>query len=484
MDKIFNKLKKDIQSEYNKQHYENVLRMISICADLLYEYNQYYSDLELEQILSSVSKKIMGDTCGSEKLSNKTVFFYDGFGLNRRGLIQIYLKALCASFPVIYVTKKSREGNIPDVLALLKKYNAQVVFFDDGQPLNRQMEEVRELIQRSKAAHLFLYMHPSDVVITGAAQQFEGIARRYLINLTDHAFWLGVSALDYCIEFRDYGAGISHNYRGIAESKLVKLPFYPEINQSQEFLGYPFEFNEEEQKLIFSGGALYKTIGDHNKYYDIVDYILNNYPEAVFWYAGQGDRTWMDAMIRKYPNRVFLTEERKDLFQILKKTFFYLSTYPMVGGLMSQYAACAGRLPLTLKFDSISDGLLMNQEQLNVEFEELDALYAEIDRLFTEDEYWKKRCAMMENAIITESEFQGQLENLIENGKTVYEVSTEAADTKAFRESYLPRFKNADVWMRLADRTCPVLMKYFPKEYLLGMMKKAGIKLGRHLKRR
>ena len=111
---------------------------------------------------------------------------------------------------------------------------------------------------------------------------------RYQINLTDHAFWLGADSIDKCIEFRDYGATISKKYRRIPIESIVKIPFYPIVNIDMKFQGFPFK-KKDYQKVFFSGGALYKTFGDDNRFYRIVSNILNQYNDLIFWYAGSGD---------------------------------------------------------------------------------------------------------------------------------------------------------------------------------------------------
>lgn len=68
-------------------------------------------------------------------------------------------------------------------------------------------------------------------------------------------------------------------------------------------------------KRLFSGGALYKTFGGENKYYDIIDNILKKYKEVVFWYAGSGDDSKLKELMKKYPGRIFHTLERNDLFK-------------------------------------------------------------------------------------------------------------------------------------------------------------------------
>ena len=109
------------------------------------------------------------------------------------------------------------------------------------------------------------------------------------------------------------------------------IPFYPIIQYEKEFQGFPFEV-KAGQKVIFSGGGLYKTIGGGNKYYQMVDRILEEYEDAIFWYAGIGDDSEMKKIISKYPDRAYLTAERTDLYQVIEHCHFYLSTYPMWGG--------------------------------------------------------------------------------------------------------------------------------------------------------
>lgn len=63
----------------------------------------------------------------------------------------------------------------------------------------------------------------------------------------------------------------------------------------------------------------------------------------------------------------------------------------MVGGLMMQYAAMSGVLPLTLRHNSDGDGILLNQKDLGIEFDDLQSFRAEIDRLMTDSDYKKPR---------------------------------------------------------------------------------------------
>lgn len=131
------------------------------------------------------------------------------------------------------------------------------------------------MLQNLNHMIFFFYSFPNDVVGVTSLNILEGKVTRYQINLTDHAFWLGARCIDKCIEFRDYGANVSAKYRGISKNIIAKLPFYPIVNKDISFQGFPFQI-VKGQKVVFSGGALYKTFGGQNKYYDIIDNILKN----------------------------------------------------------------------------------------------------------------------------------------------------------------------------------------------------------------
>lgn len=68
--------------------------------------------------------------------------------------------------------------------------------------------------------------------------KYKSLVKRYLINPTDHAFWLGKSCLDFSIEFRDYGCNVSNKFRSIENNQIIKQIYYP-ILISSDFKGLP-----------------------------------------------------------------------------------------------------------------------------------------------------------------------------------------------------------------------------------------------------
>lgn len=446
--RIIEKTKKSIDKSIRVKNYKDALLMISSCANVLYQTNIYYQDDDLENSIIEISKRLnLSEKTEQYKgMCNDYIIFYDGFGLNNRGLIQIYLKALCKVKKVVYVTYEDRRTLIPDVQEILTdNYCDRRYINRRNKSIIEQIKQLNEYVREYQPSKMFFYSVPDDVIATTVMSAYEGVITRYQINLTDHAFWLGARMIDICIEFRNYGACISKEYRGLSDNKIRIIPFYPVINKKQEFLGFPFE-KRDNQKIVFSGGALYKTLGCNNKYYKIVDHLLDKYLDVVFWYAGQGDDTEIKKLINKYPKRVYLTAERSDLYQILENCDIYLSTYPMCGGLMFQYAAMAGCVPVTLKKDSRSDGILINQENINVEFYDVKELYDEIDHLLTNDKYAQQRSELMRKSVFTPQVFEEEIRKLVNGERSeTYLPSFEHIDTSDLRQWYLEGITKADI---------------------------------------
>ncbi|MBQ4059177.1 MAG: glycosyltransferase [Lachnospiraceae bacterium] len=471
------KAKKKIDTCIEKEKYEDALELIQAFSWILYEYNQYYYDEHFEKCIQIISDKVLNSE--NDYVSSKnTILFFDAFGLNSRGLAQIYIKALCKRYNVVYVTYDRQKNNIPDILRILRENNGSAYYLTQSNCL-KMIERLNVIVEKVRPEIMFMYDVPDDVVGTVVFNHYKGKTKRFQINLTDHAFWLGTTAFDYCLEFRNYGASISNYYRNISLEKLLILPYYPIINSDIEFEGYPFQFDDKENLLVFSGGALYKTLGAENRYYKIVDYILSSYPEIVFWYAGSGDCTEMNKLKNKYSNRIFITEEREDLNEILKRCTFYLSTYPVCGGLMFQYAAMAGKVPVTLKFDNISDDILINQGELNVEFLCFEEMKREIKRLIKDKEYRIAREEKMKKAVISEVEFENELFSALDNGKTSYPVVIKEIDIASTKAEYISRFKFKNLYCGLARKDAIQVCKYFPIEFMFGVLLKISYKMMR-----
>lgn len=442
-----NNCKKKIWRLIISFQYEQAMAEIVELSDLLYNYNQYYFDAELEDYLRLLVKKVEAFKNDVDvpniTTDKKIVVFYDCFGLDIRGLANIYLDALIRQgYYVVYITYASAKNNIPTVEKILSAGANRMLFL----PLANNLVKYQLLsacLHKIKPEYAFLYTYPNDVSGIMAFMNYTGQGKRYLVNLTDHAFWLGVNAFDYCLEFRDYGASISSQYRGIPYEKLLCQPYYPYVDYSRTFEGFPFS-KEKDDFVIFSGGRLCKTIDSTNSYYKLLEYVLDRYTNVKLWYAGYGndsDSSNLKKLIAMYPNRVFWTGERKDLFQLLQHVDIYFNTFPIAGGLMTQYAAMAGKVPLTLIDDTEEfTGLLLNQEQCGVGFSTIESFIAEFDRLISDKVYLQFKNDLMKKSVISAENFSDNLKLIMENDYSAFPVSIYKINVDKFLQNYAENF--------------------------------------------
>jgi len=469
IDAIKKKLNEIITIEIRKRNYNTALTAISALAQIYYEENQCYIDPIMEQSIHEIGENLELLILAREEQISNVVFFYDGFGLDTRGLAIIYITALCKlGKKVVYVTKNNRKSKQPVLEDILTRYGAKCEFVPDNVSQVDRARHINNLINKYRPANIFIYITPYDAAsVLVFNSQIE--TKRIQINLTDHAFWLGRDMFDYCIEFRNYGVTISNKYRLIDIDKLVLLPFYPYIVR-KEYKGLPFDSNGK--KIILSGGALYKTNSTDNLYYVILDEILSKHQDVVFLYIGSGDTTKLDELVVKYPNRVFWSPERDDFFNLLEECYFYINTYPFAGGLMTQYAVAAGKLPVTLKANQDADDILVNQEKLSVFYSDYKELLADVDMMLQNQEYLSEKEKQLKNCLITENIFVSQLDNILQYGKNDFEIKLQELNVEKLQEDYRLRFADNKADNVIAKFENRALFKYYPLCFLKKIVKK------------
>ena len=495
LDRIIDNLRKNIDKDIKRGNYGEALNLIATLAEVFYESNIKYTDEKLESQIEYISSKILIEQGGSEatraeglrnaeiieagSFDESVVLFWDAFGFDERGLVQIYLKAIFKFAKVVYVTYSAWENKIPKLKSFLKDNGAKVCFLDGNKKDSvSQIYALNDIIRKYKPGHMVLYGFPYDTTATPLFYAYEGKIRRYLVNLTDHSFWLGAGCIDKCLEFREYGACISNKYRGIDRDKIFHLPMYPSVDYEQEFEGFPFE-KQPDTKVIFSGGSLYKTFGGGNKYYEMVEYILSHYEKVIFWYAGSGDDSELKKLIEKFPGRLAYTKERRDLFQVLNSVDVYLSTYPVCGGLMFQYSALAGRVPLTLYSNDVSDGFLLKQEELGIFFDTPDELYKELDKLLKDEEYKTSRGEALKKSVASCEAFEKEVRHAFTGlGETKFPIRYKDVNTDDFRAGMLEEYNNTKYNKSLLYRNSKkTIMKVEPFRMLSIIIDKAKKKI-------
>ena len=287
---FLNNIYRFVEKEIAKGKYEKAMAAISIAGEIQYQFNQEYVDTDLEKNISLIAKKIKPryeNKISELKVKEKNILFYDGFGLDTRGVVLMYLNALKKNgYHVIYVTDKNAVETQPEVHKLMKDADIIWEYINMNDKYTAWMEELTDIIIKRCPKAMFFYTKPNDVSGAVSFSLFEGKIDRHLIDLTDHAFWIGVNCNDYFLGSREMSASNQFFKRHIPKEKLIKLGVNLIVDRCDTHEKLPFDVTKE--RYIFSGGALYKTLGEEqNTYYKIVDHILQYNKDIKFLYAGQ-----------------------------------------------------------------------------------------------------------------------------------------------------------------------------------------------------
>lgn len=453
----------------------NALNLIKSLAEIYYEYNQIYTDNELEEDLLLLKQRLLN--LNRYTVNPNIVFFYDGFGLDFRGLAASYIKALTSlKYNVIYSCPSTSFGNIPNILSELDPESSKIIYIDICDNEINKIKVIDSIFNRYRPKISFFYTTPNDVAGYIAFANNPS-STRILVDLTDHAFWLGVNILDYIFESRNMGASIAVYQRGIESNKIIKIDCAPYLNHNISEKKLPFDIYKE--KYIFTGGKLYKTLGDpEHLYYKTISYLLEKYKNIKFLYVGDGDKKEINKLISKYLNRVYIVSERADFFEIMKNCLIYINSYPMFGGLMMRYAALAGKVPITLKHENDSDGILINQDKLGIDFESYTLFIQEIELLLSDQTYRQKKEKLLRSSVYDDDLFRNELNKAIVNHKTSYIFENiQKFNTDKFRNEYKRRYSILMLYKSIAKKRNLDLIMFFPMAFVVTFFYKVKEKI-------
>lgn len=468
VDRLSQKLKKIISTAQTDKDYELVMEAVEAYAFVYCSWNQIYADLEIEQVLESLEKDCKTDTFSKNEVVKKTVVFHDGFAVDMwSGLAYIYLDALLAlGYRVIHLSNVDSKERQPQ---LKENMCGRDILFEyycmGGASRLEQSRDICRILNIYRPEIAFLYMAPWDTASILAYSQYQGVMRRFLINATDHTFWVGHNAFDICIEFRNFGANISAKNRKLNIDRLKILPYFPVIDKKKEFEGFPFM--AEGYKIVFSGGAPYKTIDANNTFFSMVESILRKHRDVIFVYAPKSDELNCQEVQAKYPDRFYLLEKRRDLYEVLKKSYLYLGTYPIGGGLMTQYAVMAGKFPVAVNSDWMH-GILLDDIQDKAFYNTVGDLEKDLDLLLEDSNYLREKEELIKGSVITENEFRQELDHIIRGEELRYPISMREYNLSDMEKVFGERFDFRFIWEKciMRDEMRPKLLKYFPVYFI------------------
>lgn len=437
--RTYKKIRKLSQRQISNGNLGKALRTIETAAKIAYQFNWRYADEELESQLQIISERMIQ----SEHLVPKPgrIIFYDSWGWDNRGLTQQYIRALkVQGIEFLFIFENETPEKSYEIRSELKTYGkCQIFSINQSLPLPEKLDTLYRRILIFQPEKILMHITPWAAEALTVFYALPTVCK-YQINLTDHAFWLGTQCLDYCLEFRNYGCTVSLEKRGLTKNQLLLNPYYP-ITSGQVFLGFPKEV--EHRVILFSGSSFYKIYGRDGAYFKLVKRLLEENPECILLFAGEGDGRKIRKFIaeNKLENRFLLLGHRPDINEVFIHCDIYLSTYPICGALMSQLAAENSKPILAYTTPDIPsnyiEDLICNNQSISISLTNEDAFLKEAKKLIQNKEYRLKRGKELKNAMISFEEFNLNFKTLLKTNKNPFKFMHVNIDYNCFTSLHI-----------------------------------------------
>lgn len=450
----FYKIVSEAEKAFAKQNISDCINLIKSAAEYQYHLNIILSEKRLDDLIIKLSDNLRMYSKEFEPVENN-IILYDSFGWDNRGLTQQYLDALCycGNYKILLLHNTCFGHSSKHIKEYCHANKIEYTELGNGSYEEREKKLI-DIILSFRPGKVFYHLYPSDILPLATFYAFKNIIS-YQINLTDHAFWLGASLIDYSFEFRHWGATLSKNRRKIKKDKLLLLPYYP-WQENVAFQGFPEQV--AGKVILFAGGSLYKIEGGSGLFYSIIKKILKNNPNVIFLYAGDGDRTSINKFIleNQFENRVLLLGNRSDINEVVKHIDIYINTYPMIGGLMSQFAAINGKPILTFKDKQVEDVVCIKHPH-SIAIDSLDDLLIEANKLIRDKDYRKQMGELMRSLMISQGDFRRRFSLIMQKASSLTDIQDADIDYSFF-DAYINRINEGKLGNNLENKiktNCP-----------------------------
>lgn len=313
----------------------NAAKYCEISARIAYIYNLKFSDDELESVVKQISNVIAPGILNYTPFTNRIVF-YDSFASSRVLTVQYLVAIIGWQSELLFITPQKEISE--EVLRLITNYpKGGILHVDSAGSFQKGVEDGLNAIMAFKPQNIFLHLTPWDICGVCIFNKITS-GQRFLINLTDHSFWLGKSCSDYILEFRKYGSYISQFHRKIPAERLLLQRFYP-VKTDMPFQGFPID--KGGKILAFAGSSFYKMYGRNGLFLKTIKDLLLENINVIFLIAGDGNDRPLKAFIKRHKlrERIIVIGNRSDINNVVRNIDIYVNTFPLSGGLMTQLAA-------------------------------------------------------------------------------------------------------------------------------------------------
>lgn len=461
---------------------EKSLEYIDQCATVAQQFNFIYADYELEDLLRKIGEKVLPETPTNYQPVKNRVVFYDDFCVSFILALQ-YIEALvAANKEILYVSLDGKGGRFDAILETIKGYKKVKIKIIENKNRCQSTRDIYSSIIEFRPEKIFLHIFAKSRIVP-ALYHLPPKTEKYIINLADQTFWLGVGAVDYVLEFRQFGVSVSQQRRGVKPQQQLLIPFYP-IVDGNPFHGFPEGCNTEGKVVIFSGSDLYKVQDKRRMFWHLVKKVMDTFPEVVFWFATkiQGNNiNIINEFVREnhYEGRFFYTPFRRDINEVLAHVDIFMGTCPVCGSLMSQLAARNATPILQYYYpgtpDDETEQAICVNEDFQISYQNEELFMAEADKLINDTEYRKRQGERLQKAMVSPEQFNNMVKIAIDTNKTPmplkpFEMDYEILDNRWFELEELGH-------VNITPYICGILgkgntMRFIPRVFFTKMFSK------------
>ena len=414
----------------SKKKYNKALGYINAAAYTAYSLCLCYRDEELESLLIQISNNVNPHAFSIKK--ERAVVFYDMFSRDHSGLTQQYLGALISNqYNVLYLHENDLSISSATLLnntinhyknIETRRVPRRLSGIDKSQWIYNQICEYG-------AEKLLMHLYPQSAIECVAFYALPKAISRYQINITDHSFWLGAGCTDYSFEFRQFGCAVSKKERGIAENKQILLPYYPVLDEVA-FQGFPAVV-DSKKVIFFTGGHYYKVLGENHIFFTLCKQILDKCKDSVILFAGIGDDSTVVDLLNNLniTDRFILLGFRHDILEVFRHSDIYINTYPIDGGLMSQFAAHCSLPILNYSNDRIEEIVCQKKKVSFTSYTEEDFI-REAVYLYEDESYRKSKGSLINSCVLSINEFNKAFNEAITFNQSPFRIEIEKVDLK------------------------------------------------------
>jgi hypothetical protein len=337
---------KVLNESIQREDIDESYRILEKICTFGYSYNflPNFSDNQLELKLYELTKLIASkhQFTSEKKEKTKRVIFYDHITADFRGFTQKYLEYFFDNdIEFLYVMHTINYNENSEIIKAIKKYPKGSIYCIQTKNTSPSLaiKDVFDVISDYNGSKIFIHNTPADILSYCLCILLKPIeTKSFLLNIGDHAFWLGGTIFDYIINFRNYGVQLDHYYRGIPLDKILKINTLAYIDETVTFQGFPIS---TKNKIIgFGGGGIFKIQDESNTYLNLIKDLLLQNENFIFFFANVNDKTYVSNFIKEnnLEGRLIPIGDRHDICEIFDNIDIYFNTYPYGGGNMVSIA--------------------------------------------------------------------------------------------------------------------------------------------------